>query len=93
MRSTELIDVLKDQVSREVTETVIEKLHSKIDDILSERKIVNSQFLTIEQACEYLSVGRSTFYNLVKEHKPLRIYLGSSPRYSKADLDKMYRFD
>lgn len=91
MKSTDLIDLLKEQISIEATDRILERAKGKLDDLLGDRIIINSQYLTIEKACEYLDVGRSTFYTLLKEHKPLKIMLGSSPRFAKSDLDKMFR--
>ena len=91
MNSTNLIDLLKEQISMEATDRILERVKGKLDDLLGERIKVNSQYLTIEKACEYLDVGRSTFYTLLKKYKPLKIMLGSSPRFAKSDLDKMFR--
>ena len=91
MKSTDLVELLKMNITKEVSERVEEHLISRMDDLLGKRMAVNCEYLSIEKSCEYLGVGRSTFYSLVKKHKPLKIILGTSPRYAKSDLDKMFK--
>lgn len=85
------MDLLKEQISIEATEMVIKKVEEKLDTILRDQVSLTCEFLSINKACEYLDVGRSTFYTLLEKHKPLKVELGGSPRYAKADLDKMFK--
>jgi len=91
MNSKSLIDLLKEQISIEATDRVVEQVKGRIDELLADRLEVNKKYLTVKGACEYLGVGRSTFYSLIGKYKPLKIMLGGSPRYAIGDLDKMFR--
>ena len=79
--------------SMQVADRAMELLSYKLDSLIADRITVNQKLLTVKGAMEYLCVGRSTFYALVKKHQPMKIYLGGSPRYSIIDLDKMFSFD
>lgn len=91
MKSEDKIHLLKELTALDALERVIELVTPRLDDLLADRIEVNKKYLTIKGACEYLGVGRSTFYNLIKKFKPMKIKLGDSPRYALSDLDKMFK--
>lgn len=91
MKSKDIMHLLKEQISMEATDRAVEQLSEKLDKLFADRLEVNQKYLTVKGACEYLGVRRSTFYNLVKEHKLSKIKLGGSPRFAIGDLDKMFR--
>lgn len=93
MKSKDSLHLIKEQVSIEAADRAFDLLTIKLDTLIAERITINRKHLTVKGACEYLSVGRSTFYNLVNKHKPMKIILGGSPRFAIVDLDRMFSLE
>ena len=90
MKSSRLLEELKQAITEELIEDALKKAAQRIDQLVDQRVQVNSQYLSVGKACEYLDISRATFYKLLETHQPTKYMLHNSPRYHIADLDKMH---
>jgi len=50
--------------------------------------IMTKRLLTEKETCNYLSIGRTKLYELVKRRQIIPVRIDSAPRYDLNDLDK-----
>ena len=50
--------------------------------------IMTKRLLTEKETCNYLSIGRTKLYQLVKRRQIVPVRIDSAPRYDLNDLDK-----
>ena len=50
--------------------------------------IMTKRLLTEKETCNYLSIGRTKLYQLVKRRQIVPVRIDSAPRYDLNDLDQ-----
>ena len=50
----------------------------------------NDEWLTIEEACKYLKVSKTTLWDMAKKGVICKFYIDAKPRFKKSEIDQAF---